>query len=102
MKKVVQEEIEQTKFASTKRVVITSSSGAFSTTVIDVITPIPENRAVEAAKDEGAKVEGDIVNKPIITSESIGSQNSVLKTHLQLHPRNLSFQEWAARTSSLR
>ena len=70
MKKVVQEETEQRKLASTKGAAVTSSSGASSTSVIDVITPIPEDKAAEAAEDEGTKAEGEAADKPVVTSES--------------------------------
>ena len=69
VKKVVQEEAEQRKLASMKGAVVTSSSGASSTSVIDVITPIPEDKAAEAAEDEGTKAEGEAAEKPVVTSE---------------------------------
>ena len=70
VKEVVQKESEQRKLASTKGAVVTSSSGASSTSVIDVITPIPEDKAAEATEDEGTKAEGEAAEKPVVTSES--------------------------------
>ena len=70
VKKVVQEEAEQRKLTSLKAAAITSSSGASSTSVKDVITPIPEDAAAETAEDEGTKAEGEAADKPVVTSES--------------------------------
>ena len=70
VKKLVQEEAEQTKLTSLKAAAITSSSGASSTSVIDVTTPIPEDAAAETAEDEGTKAEGEAADKPVVTSDS--------------------------------
>ena len=68
VKKAVREEAEQRKLTSQAQVTsaaVTTSSGASSTTVKDVVTSIPEDPAAEAAEEEGSKAESESAEKAI-------------------------------------
>ena len=61
---MVKEEAEQQKLTSTAAITptaaaVTSSSGASSTSVKDLIAPIPEEPAAEAAEAAGTMAEGE-------------------------------------------
>ena len=71
VKKTVKEEAEQQQLASQAQVTsaaVTTSSGASSTTAKDVVTPIPEDPAAEAAEEEGDKAEAEAAEKAITSA----------------------------------